>query len=70
MLHHKKTGESVALKILRLNSGDVKQTREETEVMIRKEINIHKQLKHDNVIRFFGARMVSKYYYCCHGNGV
>jgi serine/threonine protein kinase len=61
LLHHRTSSEAVALKVLRFS--EVSSPRSEQEALIRKEVSIHRQLKHENIVQFYGARMDDHIWY-------
>ncbi|CAL8103900.1 unnamed protein product [Orchesella dallaii] len=61
LLVNKRTGDTVALKSINLKNGTKLEehgiTMEELDRMIRKEMTIHVNLSHENIIKFYGSRM-------------
>lgn len=61
LLVNKKSGDTVALKSINLKTDGraegISISSVELEVMIRKEMTIHVNLNHENIIKFYGSRM-------------
>lgn len=61
LLVNKRTGDTVALKTINLKNVTKLEehgiTAQELERMIKREMTIHVNLHHDNIIKFYGSRM-------------
>ena len=57
LLHHRETNDMVAMKMLDSRKSA------DADCNIRKEISIHKLLKHQNIIAFLGYRQHAHYHY-------